>query len=133
MATQMGLGMLAVGAGGCLGAMLRYGVTMLLGRWAPGFPHGTLWSNLLGCLLLGIVIAILSSGSEAKSDYWRLFLATGICGGFTTMSAFTSELYRFLDKGALGHAALYFISTLVGGMALFVLGLYLTRHLLRVA
>ena len=76
-----------VGLGGFLGAVLRYLTTLATPGISITFPYGTLVSNLLGCFVIGI-IATLAMGTTLLSTEARLFLATGVCGGYTTLSSF---------------------------------------------
>ncbi len=109
--------MLAVGAGGFIGSVLRYGLSLAGQRLSITFPHGTLWANLLGCLVLGMVVA-LAAETEILSPSARLFWATGLCGGFTTMSTFMYEMSRFAQDSEYWVASGYFAATLAGcGMA----------------
>ena len=109
--------MLAVGAGGFIGSVLRYGLSLAGQRLSITFPHGTLWANLLGCLVLGMVVA-LAAETEILSPSARLFWATGLCGGFTTMSTFMYEMSRFAQDSENWVASGYFAATLAGcGMA----------------
>ena len=104
---------LAVGAGGCAGSIFRYGLSLFAQRFSITFPHGTLWANLLGCLLLGVVAAV-AAETEWLSPTARLFWATGLCGGFTTMSTFIYELSRFGQDSEFWLASGYFAATLAG-------------------
>ena len=72
--------MLIVAAGGAIGSMLRYALSLLAQRQAVIFPFGTLWANLLGCFVIGVVVT-LATATVSISPLMRLFLATGICGG----------------------------------------------------
>lgn len=114
---------LVVGCGGFVGSVFRYALSLLCQRYSAVFPHGTLWANLLGCLLLGALSA-LAAKTDALSPTLRLLLATGLCGGFTTMSTFTYELFKFLEDAEYLYAAGYFSLTLAGCLALFCLGFY---------
>lgn len=101
--------MLAVGAGGFIGACLRFGLARWAERiWGGQFPVGTLAVNTLGCLALGALMALVES-SEAFSEQTRLFLAVGVLGAFTTFSTFGYETLRLMRDGqaalALGNAA----------------------------
>lgn len=111
-----------VGAGGFIGAILRYLLSLAGQRFSFTFPHGTLWANLLGCLALGIVTA-LATKTETLSPATRLFLATGICGGFTTMSTFTYETFQFARDSEYLYAAVYCVATLAGCATMFYMGL----------
>jgi CrcB protein len=114
---------LVVGCGGFVGSVLRYALSVLCQRGSATFPHGTLWANLLGCLVLGGVTA-LASRAEALSPTMRLLVATGLCGGFTTMSTFTYELFKFLEDAEYLYATGYVFLTFVGCLSCFCLGLY---------
>ena len=118
--------MLAVGAGGFIGSMLRYGLSLAGQRFSVTFPHGTLWANLLGCLVLGVVMA-LAAETEILSPSARLFWATGLCGGFTTMSTFMYELARYGQDSEYWVASGYFAATLAGCAAAFWAGTLAVR------
>lgn len=118
---------LFVGAGGFVGSTLRYLLSLFGTRYSITFPHGTLWANLLGCLALGALSGI-TMHSHAISPNTRLFLATGLCGGFTTMSTFTHEVVHFTRAGQSPFAALYVAGTLIGCIAFFVAGSFLAER-----
>lgn len=86
---------LLVALGGALGSMLRYAVQQLVP--ARSFPYNTFAVNLAGCLLIGIFYALLLKGRMA--DDGRLLWMTGLCGGFTTFSAFSLEGMQLLQTG----------------------------------
>ena len=113
---------LAVGAGGFAGSVLRYALSLLGQRLSIAFPHGTLWSNLLGCLVIGALTA-LAAKTETLSPAMRLLLATGFCGGFTTMSTFTYEMFKFVQATEYLYASGYFLLTIVGCAVTFYLGM----------
>ncbi len=113
---------IVVGAGGFIGSALRFGLSLLGQRFSLTFPHGTLWANLLGCLVLGVVTA-LAAKTEVLSPTMRLLLATGLCGGFTTMSTFTYEMFKFAQATEYLYASGYFLLTVVGCAAMFCLGM----------
>lgn len=121
---------LIVGAGGFLGTVLRYLLSLAAQRFSFTFPHGTLWANFLGCLALGI-ITTLATETEVLSPTSRLFLTTGICGGFTTMSTFTCETFQFAQDAEYGYAALYCVGTVAGCAIMFYLGLLAVRVVLK--
>ena len=121
---------LMVGTGGFIGAVLRYLLSVAGQRYSITFPHGTLWANSLGCLLLGVITAV-ATDTESLSPSARLFLATGICGGFTTMSTFTYEMFRFLQDSEYLYASLYFAATIAGCGLLFGTGLIITKLMLK--
>jgi CrcB protein len=128
---QLLLSLLLVGLGSMLGGVSRYGMTLLTQNVSAfSLPYGTLLSNLAGCLLIG-VIAGLGGKSEVLSTEMRLLLATGFCGGFTTMSSFIYELGQFAQDKEYFFASTYFVATLAGAGLAFALGLLLSALLLR--
>lgn len=119
-----------VGMGGSLGCMARYGLSLAGARLLPGWPLGTFAANCLGCLLMGLVTELAGHGS-ALSPEARLVLATGFCGGFTTMSAMVADAGRMLESGHLMQSAWYLGLTLAGSALAFALGTLAVRLALR--
>jgi CrcB protein len=120
-----------VGAGSMLGGISRYGMTLATrGLAVFTLPWGTLVSNVLGCLAIGI-IAGLGARSEVLSTEARLLLATGFCGGFTTMSSFIYELGQYVQDQEYFFASGYFMATLAGAGLAFLLGLMISSFLVR--
>ena len=107
---------LAVSIGGMLGCLVRWFLAILLNRYFPTVPPGTLAANLIGCYIIGIGLAFFTS-FPAVSPEWRLFLTTGFCGGLTTFSTFSVEIVTLLQAGrpgwALGGAAVHVIGSLL--------------------
>ncbi len=123
-------GFLAVAAGGAIGASMRYGISQLIARHLPqGWPYGTFAVNVLGSLAMGLLIGWLALKAEGVSQTTRLFLATGVLGGFTTFSAFSLEVAEFLRTGDTGKAIAYAGLSLVLGVSALFLGLWLARRL----
>ena len=123
---------LVVGTGGAAGAMARYALTMATLRWSASIPVGTLASNLLGCLLMGGLVALLSriewlGEVGGVADHNRLLFGVGFCGAFTTLSALVLELNAMLQRNELLLAFAYLVTTLVGGFAAFWAGAVLAR------
>ena len=112
---------LYVGLGGFVGAVLRYLMSVLTAGMSVVIPYGTLLSNALGCFAIGIVMA-LAADTDAITPGARLFIATGICGGFTTMSSFIYELAEYVRTGELLYGATYFFLTLFASAVLFYAG-----------
>jgi CrcB protein len=120
-----------VGFGSMAGGVSRYGLSLVTQRFSAfSVPYGTLLSNLAGCLLIGL-IAGLSEKTEVLSTEMRLLLATGFCGGFTTMSSFVYELGQFMQDKEYYFASTYFVATLAGAGLAFALGLLLSELILR--
>ena len=120
-----------VGLGSMLGGVSRYGMTLLTQNYAAlSIPFGTLISNLAGCLLIGLIAGI-GATTQVLSTEMRLMLATGFCGGFTTMSSFVYELGQFIQDKEYFYASSYFVATLAGAGLAFVLGLFLSEWVLR--
>ena len=87
---------LLVGTGGALGAMGRYGLSLL--PWRGEFPLLTLLTNLLGAVLIGFIAGLAGRGRLNPSA--ALFWKTGVCGGFTTFSTFSLESLTLLERGS---------------------------------
>lgn len=120
-----------VALGSMFGGVSRYGLTLITQNLSVfSLPYGTLISNLAGCLLIG-VIAGFSGKTELLSTEMRLLLATGFCGGFTTMSSFVYELGQFVQDKEYFFASSYFVATLAGAGLAFALGLMLSQSLMR--
>ncbi len=101
---------LLVGLGGGIGAMLRLFFTNIIKHTT--FPYGTFFINIAGSLLIGIIFG-LSVKTNIISNELKLFLATGICGGFTTFSAFSAENMQLLKEGNYAMSCLYIFSSVV--------------------
>jgi fluoride exporter len=119
-----------VGMGGLFGAVFRFLTTLATQNVSMTFPYGTLISNIIGCFIIGVV-ATLAMGTTLLSTEARLFLATGVCGGYTTLSSLVYELAQFVEDGELMHASVYFAATFVGAVIAFYLGTLLITLLLR--
>ncbi|URD60375.1 fluoride efflux transporter CrcB [Sphingomonas sp. KRR8] len=118
---------LIVFVGGGLGAVARYGVGRLSLPWAGSFlPAGTLVVNILGSFLMGLLAAVLAEG-PAASQPWRLFLATGVLGGFTTFSAFSLDALTLWQRGQVGLAALYVLASVLLSLLAITVGFAAAR------
>ena len=94
----------AVGLGGALGALARYGISGYVQRRVPNpFPAGTLVVNVVGCFLLGALVVLLESRSEWHPEL-RYLLAVGVLGAMTTFSTFGYETFELLRVGSHGLA-----------------------------
>ncbi len=121
---------LLVGVGGFAGSVARYGLSLGAQRLSIEWPIGTLAANVLGCLVIGI-LAGLSDRAETMSPELRLALATGFCGGFTTMSSMIYETAELIRASEYMHATAYAAGTLVLSMTAFIAGLMAVRILVR--
>ncbi len=104
---------LLIGLGGGIGSMCRYWVSLLLLN--KSFPVATLLINISGSFIIGLVAAY-ALKNEWFAANWKLFLATGICGGFTTFSAFSLENLQLLQQGKYLWALLYIAASIVLGL-----------------
>ena len=119
---------IAVAGGGAIGAVARFAAGLLARGMAPGWPWGTLFVNVIGSLLIGVLIAWF--GLRPASDAVRLGLVTGVLGGFTTYSAFSLETIEMLRAGDTVSGLAYVAASLVLGLGACALGLWATRAVL---
>jgi CrcB protein len=118
-----------VALGGAIGSVARYGVGALAAQlFGPAFPVGTLLVNLSGSFLIALVMHIALSGTAISLEV-RIFLTTGIMGGFTTYSSFNYETLALLNQRAYGLAGLNMAATVVGCLLAGILGLAAGRAL----
>jgi CrcB protein len=118
--------LLLVMLGGATGAGARHLVGLAsLARLGPGFPWGTLFVNLSGGLLIGLLAGWFARSGAGEPA--RLFLAVGLLGGFTTFSAFSLETFLMIERGEIGIAASYVAASVIGSIALLFLGLAAMR------
>jgi fluoride exporter len=104
--------------GGGVGSMVRFAVSLFLtNRFGTGFPYGTLSVNICGSFMLGIIIALCGERVNVLSEEWRFLLAVGFCGGFTTFSTLSLELFTMLQSGRVLPALVYIGVSLVCGIA----------------
>ncbi len=119
--------LLLVAAGGAIGASLRHLVNVASLRvWGPSFPWGTLIVNIAGCFAMGVLVEVLARRFNASNEL-RLFMATGILGGFTTFSAFSLDVAVLWEKGASTAALAYVLASVLGATLAVFAGLWLAR------
>jgi CrcB protein len=122
------MGYLIVFLGGGIGAAMRHGINLAVARMlGTAFPYGTLLINVSGSFIMGLVAAYFAFTGDA-SQHWRLFLTTGILGGYTTFSAFSLDAALLYERGEMGLAALYVIASVVISIAGLFAGLALVRN-----
>jgi len=115
-----------VGIGSFLGGGLRYLISIFFNQKINlDFPYATLAVNLLGCLLIGVFYSL--SEKILINNDWKLFLTTGLCGGFTTFSAFSMESLQLFKQGNLFAMLMYIIISIVLGIALTYAGYLIAK------
>ncbi len=118
---------LLVFLGGGFGASMRHAVNMASAKaFGTAFPYGTFIINISGSTVMGLIAGYLAFKGEA-SQPWRLFLMTGMLGGYTTFSAFSLDSALLYERGELSLAALY----VVGSVGLSIAGLFAGLTLVR--
>ncbi len=121
---------LAVAAGGALGAVGRYLVVVQVGHWlGTSFPYGTITVNVLGSFAMGALIETIALVWSTSLEM-RAFLAVGMLGAFTTFSTFSMDVALLSERGAFGPAFLYVLSSVVLSIAAFFAAMHLFRTLL---
>ena len=107
----------AVGIGAALGAWLRWGFATWLNPKLPGFPLGTLASNLIGGYFVGLAVAFFALRTDLPPEL-RLFAITGVLGGLTTFSTYSAEVTELLMRGDYGSGAALALAHLAGSLVL---------------
>jgi|SRR5579884_80584 len=116
-----GRAIIAVAVGAAIGGVLRYIVgTVFLQRFGPGFPWGTLFINVTGSFLIGVIAELALTRAFGISPLVRVFATTGVLGGYTTFSTFSLDTITLIGDGALPFALIYAAGSVVTG----VLGTY---------
>ena len=122
-------GFFLVFLGGGFGAALRHGVNILSARWlGTAFPYATIIENVSGSLVMGLLAGYFAFKGGEASQAWRLFLATGILGGYTTFSAFSLDTMLLYERGETALAALYVLASVALAIGGLFAGLALVRH-----
>ena len=114
---------LLIAVGSALGGMARYWLGGVIGSWSgPGFPWGTLLINVTGSFVIGLFAAMTGPGGRwIVADDWRQFVMVGICGGYTTFSAFSLQTLQLMQDGRWLPAGLY----IAASVALCLIGVWL--------
>jgi len=116
-----------VAAGGAIGASLRHLASFAALRlWGPNFPWGTMAINIAGSFAMGVFIEMLARRFGASNEL-RLFIATGVLGGFTTFSSFSLDFATLYERGSMLPALAYALVSVVGAILALFLGLWLVR------
>lgn len=120
---------LAVFFGAGIGGALRHAVNLTaLKLLGTGFPFGTVAVNIVGSFIMGLAIEWFALKYD-PGQMWRLFLTTGILGGFTTFSAFSLDAALLIERGAYITASVYILTSLIASVGGLFLGLLLIRQL----
>lgn len=122
------LNILLVATGGAIGAVMRHlSSSAALRVMGPAWPYGTFTINVAGSLLMGVLVGWLAFRGEGGTQ-WRLFLGTGVLGGFTTFSAFSLETALMIERKEFGPAALYSLGSVAVGLVALFVGLWISRR-----
>ena len=117
-----------VAFGGAIGSSLRHLVNLAgLRLLGPNFPWGTVIVNVTGSLAMGLIAGLLAA--RGGTQVWRLFLTTGVLGGFTTFSAFSLDAVTLWERGAALQAAGYVFGSVTVSIFALLAGLWLARSL----
>ena len=124
-------GFLLVFLGAGFGGALRYAVNLTCVRFCgPAFPWGTLTVNVAGCFVMGLIAAFIATRTDVGAwQNLRLFLLTGILGGFTTFSAFSLDLVLLWENGPPGPAIAYLFASVILSVAALIVGVSIARAL----
>src|ERR1700761_404726 len=120
---------LLVFIGGGLGSCLRHTVNVICPRFlGTHFPYHTFIINITGSTVMGLIAGYLALRGDATQS-WRLFLMTGILGGYTTFSAFSLDTAVLYERGEIGQALFYVLGSVVSSILGLFAGMALVRHL----
>lgn len=119
----------AIGIGGGLGALARYGSNAAAAQvLGSNFPWGTMMINIVGSFLMGLAVAKFMQ-IEGLSQEWRSFVTTGFLGGFTTFSAFSLDFVNLWERGEALYALAYMLASVIGSVLALFLALWIVRGL----
>ncbi len=118
--------LLLIGSGGFAGSVLRYMLSQAVqNKFLSSFPYGTMSVNIIGSLFIGVVYGLAAKGNLSPEA--RLFLATGILGGFTTFSAFTMDALNLLQEGLWLESVSYVLVSVVLGVVAAFMGIFIIK------
>jgi CrcB protein len=118
---------LVIAVGGALGALARHGLTLWMPADAGAFPWATFWTNLSGCLLIGVLMVLITEVAGRPHRLLRPFVGVGLLGGFTTFSTYAVQTQQLFAQEAPGTALVYLFGTLVAALLAVETGMMLTR------
>ncbi|MEZ5774481.1 MAG: fluoride efflux transporter CrcB [Hyphomicrobiaceae bacterium] len=121
--------LLLAAAGGAIGSALRHLVNMAgLKLLGPGFPWWTLFVNVVGSFIMGLVVVLIALRANAATEI-RTFVATGMLGGFTTFSAFSLDFAALIERREIAGASSYLVLNVGLSITAVFAGLWLARWL----
>lgn len=121
-----------ISAGGAIGAVARYGASVAFPSRGTAFPWTTFGVNVVGCLLIGIVMVLVTE-VWTKSALARPFLGVGVLGGFTTFSTYVVDIQRLINGDAPGTALAYLLGTVIAALGAVHLGITVTGSAMKAA
>lgn len=122
--------LLIVGTGGLIGTVMRYLVQVHIEKlMGSTFPLGTFLINILGSFIIGVVYGLVDKGNIMGPE-WRLFLAVGLCGGFTTFSTFSADTLNLIKDNSFVQMLLYTGGSVLFGLLAVYFGIILARTIL---
>lgn len=122
---------LAIFAGGGLGSVLRHFATLSMGKlFGDGFPYGTLFVNVLGCFLIGLLVEGFALKFQLPAEM-RALVVTGFLGGFTTFSAFSLDFFKLAETGHLVSAVVYAATSFALSILAVFAGVFLLRGVIQ--
>lgn len=118
---------LLVGSGGFIGSVMRYLVQYYVEKGLSStFPWGTMNANITGSFIIGLIFALAEKGNLMNAE-WRIFLAVGVCGGFTTFSSFAYNNFIMINENSFFPMLLNIGGNLILGIAAVYVGVLLIR------
>ncbi len=122
--------LLQVALGGALGASLRFlSGAAILRAMGSGFPYGTMFVNVVGSFLMGLLAFYLMERMDGSFSRYAPFLMTGLLGGFTTFSAYSLDALYLLERGRYASASVYMGGSVVLAIGALFLGMTIARSL----
>lgn len=117
---------LTIGIGSFIGGVFRYLLSQFIQtKFVSSFPFGTLFVNIIGCFFIGLVFGL--ADKRNLTNEWRLFLSTGLIGGFTTFSAFSNETVTLFRDGQLWYASAYITASILFGLLATFIGISIVK------
>ena len=119
---------LIVFIGGGLGTVMRFLISKILPYSGKGFPWSTFCTNMVGCLIIGVLTGYFLRNSTENQPEYFLFATIGFCGGFTTFSTFAYENFSLLRYSDYSMILIYSILSFISGILMVYLGIILERY-----